>query len=93
VERESLFTKRFYKPVLGLSNISRCMIHADEKHGDRYKLLVEGTDFKEVLAIPEIDGIHTVFNNPNVIAEVNILQNFKKIKFFRFSGLKQHVHA
>jgi hypothetical protein len=46
------------------------MIHADEKQGDTYKLLVEGTDYKDVLAIPETDGKRTLFNNANIVAEV-----------------------
>lgn len=37
------------------------MINADEKHGDIFELLVEGTDFRAVLATREVDGIRTKF--------------------------------
>uniref|UniRef100_A0A0K0FAM9 DNA-directed RNA polymerase subunit n=1 Tax=Strongyloides venezuelensis TaxID=75913 RepID=A0A0K0FAM9_STRVS len=56
--------------IKGLPNVSRCVIHADEKKGDSYKLLVEGTDFREVLATPEIDGRYTNFNNALFVADV-----------------------
>ncbi|KAH7729808.1 RNA polymerase Rpb1 [Aphelenchoides avenae] len=56
--------------VKGLPNVTRCIIHADEKKGDSYSLLVEGTDYKDVLAIMEIDGRRTKFNNASMVAEV-----------------------
>uniref|UniRef100_A0A0N4Z3L6 DNA-directed RNA polymerase subunit n=1 Tax=Parastrongyloides trichosuri TaxID=131310 RepID=A0A0N4Z3L6_PARTI len=56
--------------IKGLPNVSRCVIHADEKKGDSYKLLVEGTDFREVLATPEVDGRYTNFNNALYVADV-----------------------
>uniref|UniRef100_A0A914WUN4 DNA-directed RNA polymerase n=1 Tax=Plectus sambesii TaxID=2011161 RepID=A0A914WUN4_9BILA len=56
--------------VKGLPNISRCVIHADEKTGDSYKLLVEGTDFKSVLAIRGVNGKRTCFNNALNVAQV-----------------------
>ena len=36
-------------------------MNADEKKGDSYQLFVEGTCFKEVLALTEIDGLRTKF--------------------------------
>ncbi|KAI6190923.1 DNA-directed RNA polymerase subunit [Aphelenchoides bicaudatus] len=56
--------------VRGLPGVHRCVIHADEKRGDTFKLLVEGTDFKEVLATYEINPNKTVFNNASMTAEV-----------------------
>lgn len=56
--------------VKGLPSVHRCVIHADEKKGDTYQLLVEGTDFREVLATYEINPNKTVFNNASTIAEV-----------------------
>lgn len=53
-----------------MQSVSRCVIHADEKTGKSYKLLVEGTNFKEVLATTEINGTKTLFNNACVVAEV-----------------------
>uniref|UniRef100_A0AC34FU78 DNA-directed RNA polymerase n=1 Tax=Panagrolaimus sp. ES5 TaxID=591445 RepID=A0AC34FU78_9BILA len=54
----------------GLPNVQRCLIHADEKTGKTYKLLAEGTDFKQVMAIPNVNTSRTTFNNASVIAEV-----------------------
>jgi hypothetical protein len=51
------------------------VIHADEKKGDTYQLLVEGTDFREVLATYEINPNKTVFNNASTIAEVPEILN------------------
>ncbi|KAI6216279.1 DNA-directed RNA polymerase subunit [Aphelenchoides besseyi] len=56
--------------IKGMPHITRCVIHADEKKGDTYQLLVEGTDYREVLATYEIEPTKTTFNNANVIAEV-----------------------
>jgi len=56
--------------VKGLPSVSRCVIHADEKKGDTYQLLVEGTDFRDVLAIYEINPNKTKFNNAIITAEV-----------------------
>uniref|UniRef100_A0AC35U8A1 DNA-directed RNA polymerase subunit n=1 Tax=Rhabditophanes sp. KR3021 TaxID=114890 RepID=A0AC35U8A1_9BILA len=56
--------------IKGLPNVTRCVIHADEKKGDSYKLLVEGTDFRAVMATPEVDGRFTNFNNALYVAEV-----------------------
>ena len=52
--------------------MSRCVIHADEKKGDEYSLLVEGTDFLSVMAQFGIDGRRTAFNNALVVAEVDL---------------------
>lgn len=46
------------------------MIHADEKKGDFYSLLVEGTDFRSVLSSVGVDPRKTNFNNALVVAEV-----------------------
>ncbi|MFH4974741.1 hypothetical protein AB6A40_001450 [Gnathostoma spinigerum] len=55
--------------VKGLPNVVRCVIHADEKKGDSYNLLVEGTDFKSVMATMGVDGRRTHFNNALTVAE------------------------
>ncbi|VDO23815.1 unnamed protein product [Heligmosomoides polygyrus] len=55
--------------VKGLANVKRCVIHADEKHGDEYSIIVEGNDFRGVLSQPGIDGRFTNFNNALVVAE------------------------
>ncbi|VDL81613.1 unnamed protein product [Nippostrongylus brasiliensis] len=68
--------------VKGLSNVRRCVIHADEKHGDEYGIIVEGSDFRGVLSQPGIDGRHTSFNNALVVAEMKesvlLLASFEK---------------
>lgn len=46
------------------------MIHADEKKGDSYKLLVEGIDYREVMATVGVDGRRTYFNNALTVADV-----------------------
>ncbi|KAL3107771.1 hypothetical protein niasHT_018094 [Heterodera trifolii] len=56
--------------VKGLPGVQRCVINADEKRGDTYELFVEGTNFKEVLGLTEINGPRTKFNIALVIAEV-----------------------
>ncbi|TKR73961.1 hypothetical protein L596_021198 [Steinernema carpocapsae] len=56
--------------IKGLPNITRCVINADERKGDSYNLLVEGTDYLEVLATPEINPRNTKFNNALIVAEV-----------------------
>ncbi|GMT04445.1 hypothetical protein PENTCL1PPCAC_26620 [Pristionchus entomophagus] len=56
--------------VKGVPNVSRCVIHADEKKGDSYRLLVEGTDFLSVLSQPGIDGRRTHYNNALGVADV-----------------------
>uniref|UniRef100_A0AC34GAH0 DNA-directed RNA polymerase n=1 Tax=Panagrolaimus sp. ES5 TaxID=591445 RepID=A0AC34GAH0_9BILA len=53
-----------------LPNVQRCLIHADEKNGKTYKLLAEGTVFKQVMAIPNVNTSRTTFNNALVIAKV-----------------------
>jgi hypothetical protein len=45
--------------IKGLPGVNRCVINADEKRGDSFQLFVEGTNFKEVLALPEINAIKT----------------------------------
>uniref|UniRef100_A0A915ASZ0 DNA-directed RNA polymerase subunit n=2 Tax=Parascaris univalens TaxID=6257 RepID=A0A915ASZ0_PARUN len=56
--------------VKGLPGVVRCVITADEKKGDSYKLLVEGTDYLSVMATMGIDGRRTYFNNALTVAEV-----------------------
>ncbi|CAI4229809.1 unnamed protein product [Auanema sp. JU1783] len=56
--------------VKGIPNVTRCVIHADEKRGDHFSLLVEGTDFLSVLSTMGIYGKETKFNNALVVAEV-----------------------
>lgn len=46
------------------------MIHADDKKGESYKLLVEGNSFLEVLATIGVDGRRTTFNNALTVAKV-----------------------
>ncbi|VDM12870.1 unnamed protein product, partial [Wuchereria bancrofti] len=58
--------------VKGLPGIVRCVIHADEKKGDSYKLLVEGIDYREVMATVGVDGRRTYFNNALTVADVLI---------------------
>ncbi|VDN40488.1 unnamed protein product [Gongylonema pulchrum] len=62
--------------IKGLPGVVRCVIHADEKKGDSYKLLVEGTDFQAVMATVGIDGRRTYFNNALTVAEVRPVQYF-----------------
>ncbi|KAJ1365444.1 DNA-directed RNA polymerase [Parelaphostrongylus tenuis] len=56
--------------IKGLPNVKRCVIQADEKRGDEFRIVVEGSDFRGVLSQPGIDGRFTNFNNPLVVAEV-----------------------
>ncbi|KAK6030608.1 hypothetical protein OSTOST_03250 [Ostertagia ostertagi] len=54
--------------TIGLPNVKRCVIHADEKRGDEYSIIVEGGDFRGVLSQPGIDGPFTNFNNALFVA-------------------------
>ncbi len=56
--------------VKGLPTVSRCVIHADEKTGKSFKLLVEGSNFQGVLATPGVDPKRTSFNNALDVAKV-----------------------
>ncbi|EYB98276.1 hypothetical protein Y032_0132g1690 [Ancylostoma ceylanicum] len=56
--------------VKGLPNVKRCVIHADEKRGDEFSIIVEGSDFRGVLSEPGIDGRFTNFNNALIVSEV-----------------------
>lgn len=56
--------------VKGFPNVSRCIIHADDKKGDTFKLLVEGTDFRKVLATPGVDGRRSRFNSILDVAQI-----------------------
>ncbi|KAK6759531.1 hypothetical protein RB195_021237 [Necator americanus] len=56
--------------VKGLPNVKRCVIHADEKRGDEFSIIVEGSDFRGVLSEPGIDGRYTNFNNALIVSEV-----------------------
>ena len=40
----------------GITSVNRAVIHADEKTGKQYKLLLEGDDLRSVLATPGIYG-------------------------------------
>lgn len=54
----------------GLPNVTRCIIHADDKKGDTFKLLVEGTDFRKVMATPGVDGRRSKFNSILDVAQI-----------------------
>lgn len=56
--------------IKGIASVNRCVIHADEKKGDFYSLLVEGTDFRSVLSSVGVNPKKTNFNNALVVAEV-----------------------
>ncbi|KAL3121530.1 hypothetical protein niasHT_003458 [Heterodera trifolii] len=45
--------------VKGLHGVQRCVINAGEKRGDNFELFVEGTNFKELLGLIEINGWRT----------------------------------
>ena len=57
------YMKHFLPTVIvkGLPSVNRAVIHADEKTGDRFELFVDGTNFSEVLAIPETNGVRTKY--------------------------------
>uniref|UniRef100_A0A914M7Y9 DNA-directed RNA polymerase n=1 Tax=Meloidogyne incognita TaxID=6306 RepID=A0A914M7Y9_MELIC len=57
-------------PIKGIPGVTRCVINADDKKGESFQLFVEGSSFKEVLALNEVNGIKTRFNNAIIIAEV-----------------------
>ncbi|KHJ94076.1 RNA polymerase Rpb1, domain 5 [Oesophagostomum dentatum] len=66
--------------VKGLPNVKRCVIHADEKRGDEFSIIVEGSDFRGVLSEPGIDGRHTNFNNALIVAEKVIVKGLPNVK-------------
>ncbi|KAL3094404.1 hypothetical protein niasHS_004306 [Heterodera schachtii] len=45
--------------VKRLHGVQRCVINAREKRGDNFELFVEGTNFKELLRLTEINGWRT----------------------------------
>lgn len=50
--------------IKGIPNVSRAVIHVDDKGGcSKYKLLVEGDNLREVIATRGIKGTHTTSNN------------------------------
>ncbi|XP_013420118.1 DNA-directed RNA polymerase III subunit RPC1 isoform X2 [Lingula anatina] len=49
--------------IKGLKSVTRAVIHADEKKGECYKLLVEGDNLREVMATPGVKGPETYSNN------------------------------
>ncbi|XP_062605530.1 DNA-directed RNA polymerase III subunit RPC1-like, partial [Saccostrea cucullata] len=49
--------------IKGIQNVTRAVIHIDEKKGDTYKLLVEGDNLRAVMATPGIKGTHASSNN------------------------------
>ncbi|KAK6048144.1 hypothetical protein COOONC_14351, partial [Cooperia oncophora] len=54
----------------GYPNVKRCVVQADERYGDEYKIIVESNDFRSVLGQTGVDPIHTNINNAIVVAEV-----------------------
>ncbi|KAK6009234.1 hypothetical protein OSTOST_25863 [Ostertagia ostertagi] len=51
-----------------LQNVKCCVIHEDEKHGYDYSIIVEGSDFRDVLSQPGFDGRFTNFSNALFVA-------------------------
>lgn len=49
--------------IKGIQNVTRAVIHIDEKKGETYKLLVEGDNLLAVMATPGIKGTHAFSNN------------------------------
>lgn len=50
--------------VKGLATVNRAMIVIDDSKGDtRYKVLVEGDNFREVLATPGVKAATSTSNN------------------------------
>ncbi|KAB7495389.1 DNA-directed RNA polymerase III subunit RPC1 [Armadillidium nasatum] len=50
--------------VKGLPTVNRAVIHQIDSHGKlEYELLVEGDNFRDVIATPGVDGIHCTSNN------------------------------
>ncbi|XP_064601918.1 DNA-directed RNA polymerase III subunit RPC1-like [Liolophura sinensis] len=49
--------------IKGIPSVTRAVIHADEKKGDSYKLLVEGDNLRQVMATQGVKGSHCVSNN------------------------------
>jgi len=56
--------------IKGLSHVTECVVHKNEGPGSRYGLLVNGSDFASVLALPGIDGTRTHFNSAVAVASV-----------------------
>ncbi|KIH57716.1 hypothetical protein ANCDUO_12091 [Ancylostoma duodenale] len=56
--------------LTGLPNLKRCIISTNEKRGDEYSVIAEGTDFRGVLSELGIDGRFTNCNNPVIVSEV-----------------------
>ncbi|PIO57278.1 hypothetical protein TELCIR_21315, partial [Teladorsagia circumcincta] len=56
IKRNMLITLQIMKQSLqkvivkGLPDVKRCVLHADEKTGDKYSIIVEGNDFRRVLS-------------------------------------------
>ncbi|VDM52864.1 unnamed protein product [Angiostrongylus costaricensis] len=67
---QKVVVKDCRKSNLGLPNVKRCVINADEKSGDEFSIVVEGSDFRGVLSQPGIDGRFTNFNNAIVVSQV-----------------------
>ncbi|KAL5018248.1 hypothetical protein ScPMuIL_003970 [Solemya velum] len=49
--------------IKGIPTVARAVIHIDESHGDKYKLLVEGDKLLAVMATMGVKGTHTTSNN------------------------------
>lgn len=58
------------KRFTGLAHVTECVVHKNEGPGSRYGLLVNGSDFASVLALPGIDGTRTHFNSAVAVASV-----------------------
>ncbi|KAK6745748.1 hypothetical protein RB195_012082 [Necator americanus] len=56
--------------IKGVLNVKRCAIHADERHGNEYEIVVEGSNFRDVLSQPGIDYRFTYCNNASTVSEV-----------------------
>ncbi|VDO41469.1 unnamed protein product [Haemonchus placei] len=69
---EHRFFKKFSRiqDIAGLPNIKRCVVQADERHGDEFSIVAEGNDFRGILSQIGVDPHHTNINNAVVVAEV-----------------------
>lgn len=59
----------------------RCVVHADERRGDKFGVIVEGSDFAGVLSQIGVEPRRTHFNNAVVVAEVSTNTSSERMKF------------
>jgi len=60
--------------IKGLATVNRAMIVIDDSKGDtRYKVLVEGDNFRDVLATPGVKSATSTSNNT-----YEVMRNIKK---------------